>query len=89
MNPDASSSSQKPPRIPVPTGLSMTAQGNALGFPVPWISALKGRSVMATRAWAAPSGLDSFWLLSLGVALGCHRAGRWPFIQYREKGVTV
>ena len=89
MNPDASSSSQKPPRIPVPTGLSMTAQGNALGFPVPWISALKGRSVMATRAWAAPSGLDSFWLLSQGVALGWDGAGRWPFRQNREEGLAV
>ncbi len=77
MNPDASSSSQKPPRIPVPTGLSMTAQGNALGFPVPWISALKGRSIRAAAGWAAPSGLDSVWRVSQGVALGCHGAPRW------------
>ena len=81
--------SQKPPRIPAPTGRSMTAQGNALGVPVPCMSALKGRPITATRAWGAPSGLESFWLLSQGVALGCHGAGRWPFIQNRENGVAV
>lgn len=81
---------QKAPRIPAPTGRSMTAQGNALGFPVPWISALKGRPITANRTWDAPSGLDdSFWLLSQGVALGCHRAGRWSFRQNREEGLVA
>ena len=75
MRPRANASSPKLPRIPAPTGRSMTA----LGYPVPGISALKGRSVMATRAWAAPSGLDSFWLLAQGVALGCHGEPRWDW----------
>ena len=81
--------SLKPPRIPAPTGRSMTAQGNALGFPVPWISALKGRPIRAAAEWDAPSGLDSFWLLSQGVALGWDGAGLWPFRQNREKGVAI
>ena len=89
MNPDANSSSPKLPRIPAPTGRSMTAQGNALGFPVPGISALKGRPIKARAGWDAPSGLHSVWRVSQGVALGWDGAGLWPFRQNREEGLAV
>ena len=76
-------------RPTAPTGRPIPAQGNALGHAVPWISALKGRSIRAAAGWAAPSGLDSVWLVSQGVALGWDGAGRWPFRADREEGPAV